>query len=91
MVVQRFLTEGNMSYMIYLYALAAVAVAGVCCAVFLLLPTACVYYLASKYCKQRKWVGIVTSVLLGVFGGGYLYMTVFGRFMDYLCMIIEGA
>ena len=62
-----------MNYVIYLYALAAGAVAGVCFVVFLLLPTAGVYYLTTKCCKQRKWVGIVTSVLFGVFGGGYLY------------------
>lgn len=80
-----------MNYVIYLYALAAGAVAGVCFVVFLLLPTAGVYYLATKCCKQRKWVGIVTSVLFGVFGGGYLYMTVFCQFMDYLCMIIEST
>ena len=80
-----------MNYAIYLYSLVAGAVAGICFVVFLLLPTAGVYYLATKFCKQRKWVGIITSVLFGVFGGGYLYMTVFCRFMDYLCMIIEGA
>nr|DAG62560.1 MAG TPA: hypothetical protein [Caudoviricetes sp.] len=34
---------------------------------------------------------MIAGVLFGVFGGGYLYMTAFCRFMDYLCMIIEGA
>ena len=62
-----------MNYAIYLYSLVAGAVAGICFVVFLLLPTAGVYYLATKCCKQRKWVGIVISVLFGILGSGYLY------------------
>lgn len=72
-----------MNYMIYLYALSVGIVAGVGSVVLLLLPIVGIYHLVTKFCKQRKWVGIVASVLFGVFGGGYLYMMAFSRYMDH--------
>ena len=73
-----------MNYVIYLYMLSVVVVTTVGSAVLLWLPIAGIYYLVTKLCKQRKWVGIVTSVLFGILGSGYLYATVYSRYMDHV-------
>lgn len=77
-----------MNYASYLYMLSVVVVTTVGAAVLLWLPIAGIYYLVTKLCKQRKWVGTVVSVLFGILGSGYLYTTVYSRYMDHVYMIL---
>ena len=73
-----------MSYTFYLGSLAAsfvaIASAGICA----VLPALCIYWLATKLGEQHKWVGLGAGILVGVFGGGYIWMATFARFMDWL-------
>ena len=77
-----------MNYVIYLYMLSVVVVMLVGAAVLLLLPIAGIYYLVTKLCKQRQWVGNVISVLFGILGSGYLYMTVYSQYMDHVYAVL---
>lgn len=77
-----------MNYVIYLYMLSVIVVTLVGAAVLLWLPIAGIYYLVTKLCKQRKWVGTVVSVLFGILGSGYLYTTVYSQYMDHVYAVL---
>ena len=72
-----------MSYTSYLGSLAGAFVALVGAVVCVLLPALAIYWLATRLGEQYKWVGIGAGILCGAFGGGYIWMAAFTRFMDW--------
>ena len=73
-----------MSYTIYLGALASLVVAAVGGGAFVVLPVFGIYRLSTKLEGKCKWFVLALGDLCVMFGGGYIYMTFFCRFMDYL-------
>ena len=76
-----------MSYIVYLGGLVAAVIAVVGAGVCMLLPALAIYWLATRLGEQYQLVGIGAGILLSVFGGGYIWMASFARFMDWFASI----
>lgn len=76
-----------MSYIVYLGCLVAAVIAIVSAVVCVFLPALAIYWLATRLGEQHKWVGLGAAILVGVFGGGYIWMESFARFMDWFASI----
>lgn len=77
-----------MSYMFYLGSLASVVVAAISSGLFIGLPMFGIYWLSTKFEGKCKWLVRILGDLCVILSGGYLYATVFSRYMDYVYMIL---
>ena len=77
-----------MSYMFYLGSLASVVVTAISGGLFIGLPMFGIYWLSTKFEGKCKWLVLILGDLCVILSGGYLHATVFGRYMDYVYMIL---